>query len=1190
MADFVHLHLHTLYSLLDGAIRMKDLIKGVSAAGMKSVAVTDHGNMFGTIDFYKKAKDAGIKPILGYEAYVAGPKGRTDRTERVANHLILLAKNDEGYRNLRTLSSFAYMDGMYYHPRVDKELLKQHSKGIFALTACLAGEVTGAAARGDMDNARRAALEFKDIFEPGHLFLEVQGNGLAEQKIANDNLKQLGRDLDIPLCATADSHYLKKADAAAHEILMCIASGKKLEDAKRLKHETDQLYLKTPDDLMRDFSDIPEAVYNSVLIGEQCNVELKLGKPMLPAFKVPEGFNSDEFMSKLAREGLDRRFRELHGRVAYPINKDEYRARLEMEISVINKMGFSGYFLIVQDFINWAKQNGVPVGPGRGSGAGSLVAYSLRITDLDPLPYNLLFERFLNPERVSMPDFDVDFCQDKRERVIRYVTEKYGKDNVGQIITFGQLKARSVIKDVVRVMGLPFSEGDRIAKLVPEVLNITLKAAIWGDAEKGIGGEARLKELYDAPQPLAVIDGKQIDTRMLLDICIALEGLNRQAGLHAAGVVIADSPLWNHVPVYRPSGEDILVTQFAKDEVELAGLVKFDFLGLKTLTVIQHAIDLINRDRADDFKITAEAIPTDDKPLYDLISRGDTAGIFQMESSGFTEMVRKLRPNCFEDVIAAGALYRPGPLDSGMVDVFINRKHGREKVVFPHPDLEPILKDTYGVIVYQEQVMQISQILGGYSLGRADLLRRAMGKKKAEVMQKERAGFLEGCEKNKVDLKVAGEIFDLMEKFAEYGFNKSHSAAYALITIQTAWLKAHHPIEFMAALLTSEKDNTDKVVKHIGEARVDGYQVLPPDVNESDSSFGAVNGKIRFGLGGIKGVGESAIEAIVEARKSGSYKGLADFCERVDGRRVNKKCLEALIKSGAFDFEKQPRRRLFEALDRVVEYGAGTQRDKASGQSSLFGLMSATTVNKNTDLKSLYGTTEEWPEKLRLSFEKESMGFYVSGHPLDQYSKELQRYAKTTAAVAGLRDGDKITVAGVVSVLRERPTKTGKRMAFITLEDLSGSVEVICFPGGGGGGPPEFGKPRAPRDGYDKWEAILKTDEPILITGKVQVKSLDDGAKVSELIAEEIKSLAEVREKRAKRLRIAVPAELIDDDKLARLREELARNPGLLPVTLELEVAGEATAEVAIGMKVKVSDSLIEFADRLFGQKCAEVS
>ncbi|HZA13786.1 MAG TPA: DNA polymerase III subunit alpha, partial [Myxococcaceae bacterium] len=920
------------------AIRMKDLVSTVKAKGMSSVAVTDHGNMFATVDFYKKAKDAGVKPIIGMEAYVAGSKGREDRTERIANHLILLAKNDEGYANLRYLSSRGYLDGFYYHPRIDKELLRRHSRGLFALTACLGGEVTSACFRGDLDHARRAALEYQSIFEPGHFFLEIQSNGLPEQERANQNLKQLSRDLDLPLVATADAHYVKREDARAHELLMCIASKKTLADNKRMRHSTDRLYVTGPEELLSWFSDVPEAVHNTQRIAEACNVELALGKSMLPSFKVPHGHTADSYLAELARRGLESRFREFDElRLRY--DRDVYRGRLEMEVAVIQKMGFSGYFLIVQDFINWAKGHQIPVGPGRGSGAGSLVAYALRITDLDPLPYHLLFERFLNPERVSMPDFDIDFCQDRRDEVIRYVSEKYGHDNVGQIITFGQLKAKSVLRDVCRVFGLPFAEGDRIAKLVPDVLNITLKQAIYGDAEKGIAGEARLKEMMEKPSVLGSAEGMgEITSKDVLEIALALEGLNRQAGVHAAGVVIADRPLWEFVPIYSP-GDGVLVTQFAKDEVEAAGLVKFDFLGLKTLTVIQHALDLVNRGRPAAQNLQAHQIPLGDPETYQLISRGDTAGVFQMESSGFTEMVVKLKPSCFEDIIAAGALYRPGPLDSGMVDVFINRKHGREKVSYPHPALEPVLRDTYGVIVYQEQVMQISQILGGYTLGRADLLRRAMGKKKADVMAKEREGFLAGCLRNGVDPRIANEIFDLMEKFAEYGFNKSHSAAYGLITVHTAWLKTHHPVEFMAALLTSEKDNTDKVVAYIAEAREAGHEVLPPDVNVSELAFGAVDGKIRFGLGAIKGVGESAIEAILEARSSGRFADLFDFCERVDPRRVNRKVVEALVKAGAFDFTGRPRRQLFETIEKAMERGASTQRDMAVGQSSLFGLL-----------------------------------------------------------------------------------------------------------------------------------------------------------------------------------------------------------------------------------------------------------
>src|SRR5512142_1888360 len=846
MADFVHLHLHTLYSLLDGAIRIKDLLKTVKSKGMSSVAVTDHGNLFGAIDFYKKAKAEGVKPILGMEAYVAGEKGMTDRTERVGRHLILLAKDAEGWANLRYLSSKAFTEGFYYDPRIDKPLLRDHARGLIGLTACLGGEIPRLIRHGDMDGARNAAREYKGIFEPGAFFLEVQSNGMPEQVDVNAKLAQLARDEGIPLVATADAHYVRREDAKAHDVLMCIASNKTFQDPKRLKHDTDGLFITSGDEMVAALPQYREAIDNTLRIAEQCNVELKLGKSFLPRFALPEGTSEDEYIVELARQGLDTRFREIADR--YPHDRDAYRQRLEMELGVIEKMGFSGYFLIVQDFINWAKRHRVPVGPGRGSGAGSIVAWSLRITDLDPLRWNLLFERFLNPERVSMPDFDVDFCQNRRDEVIGYVREKYGRDNVGQIITFGSLKARSVIRDVVRVMGLPFAEGDRIAKLVPDPVQgktPPLKDLVFGSEKHA--PEPRLKELYRKPSVISQwVDAggvqQTITTKDLLDIGMALEGLNRQAGLHAAGVVIADKPLWEYVPACKDDKSDMLVSQFAKDEVEKAGLVKFDFLGLKTLTVIDDALRLLRANHPD---LKASDIPLDDPAVYELISRGDTGGVFQMESSGFTEMVVKMKPSRFEDVIAAGALYRPGPLDQKledgrtMVDVYIDRKHGREPVRYPHPDLEKVLEPTYGVIVYQEQVMQISQVLAGYSLGRADLLRRAMGKKKAEEMAKERVGFLDGARARGVDEKVASGIFDLMEKFAAYGFNKSHSAAYGLLTVQTAWLKAHYPVEFMAALISSEASNTDKVVVHVAEARQGGIDVLPPDVNESSKDFGA---------------------------------------------------------------------------------------------------------------------------------------------------------------------------------------------------------------------------------------------------------------------------------------------------------------------------------------------------------------
>ncbi|MCL2178991.1 MAG: DNA polymerase III subunit alpha [Proteobacteria bacterium] len=1181
--SFAHLHLHTLYSLLDGAIRMNDLMVAVKEKGMDSVAVTDHGNMYGAVDFFLKAKAAGVKPVFGMEAYVAGPKGREDRSEQVNHHLVLLAKNEEGFANLRRLSSMAFIEGFYYHPRIDKPLLKKHSKGLIGLSACLGGEIGQAMLREDLGWAKRAALEYKDIFEPGSYFLEIQSNGMVEQERMNDHLKQLSRDLKLPLVATADAHYIRQEDAKAHELLMCIASGKTLSSNTR-RHSTDRLYVMSPQEMRAYFSDVPEAVDNTLRIAELCNVELSLGKTMLPNFQVPEGHDADSFMKELAHRGLRRRFEQL----PKAVDREAYGERLDRELSVICSMGFSGYFLIVQDFINWAKQQGIPVGPGRGSGAGSLVAFALGITDLDPIPYHLLFERFLNPERVSMPDFDIDFCQYRRDEVIQYVSKKYGENNVGQIITFGSLKAKSVLRDVCRVYGLPYNDGDRLAKLIPGLLNITLKQSIFGDTSKGISGEERLKEMVDSPTMLKNAEGVEVvSTKEVLEVGMALEGLHRQAGMHAAGIVIADKPLWEYVPVCRPSGETVIVTQFAKDEVEAAGLVKFDFLGLKTLTVIEQALKLINQNRPGQSPLTTDNIPLDDPKIFELISSGDTAGVFQMESSGFTDMVMKLRPSCFEDVIAAGALYRPGPLDAGMVDTFINRKHGREEVAYPHPKLEPVLKETYGVIVYQEQVMQISQILGGYSLGRADLLRRAMGKKKVDVMAKERAVFLEGCVKNGVDMKLAGEIFDMMETFAEYGFNKSHSAAYGLITIQTAWLKAHHPLEFTAALLTSEKDNTDKVVSYIAKARTAGREVLPPDVNNSLEAFSVVDGKIRFGLGAIKGIGAAAIEAILEVRAQGPFGSLMDFCSRADGRRVNKRVVEALVKAGAFDFERRPRKQLFENVVQTMERGAKLQKELSLGQGSLFEDL-GTVVPPKRLLAEAEEVVEEWPERVRLGFEKEAIGFYVSGHPLQQYEKEAELFATPTSQVALVRRGEKITVAGVVASLRERPTKTGKRMAWLRIEDLHGSIDAVCFPGKSGGGEQERSgrwTKSAGRLGYETWEPLLKSDEALLFRGTVQWDESDEEAPpVPEIFLEEVQSLKEVQADRLNRLELKLEAESLLDEKLHRLKQLIESHPGKTPLRLTIRLDGEAEVSLKPAKNtVEVNEVFLEGVKRLFG-------
>ena len=1174
MADFAHLHLHTLYSLLDGAIRLPDLMKSCAETGMKSVAVTDHGNMFGVVNFYQEAKKHGIKPVIGFEAYVAGEKGMGDKSQRVGNHLVLLAQNDAGYRNLRYLSTKAFTDGFYYDPRVDKPLLKAHSEGLIALTACMAGAVPRAVRRGDMDEARREVRDLKAIFGD-RLYLEIQSNALKEQLPVNHGICALAREEGLPLVATADSHYVRRDDAKAHEVLMAIASGRTFDDPKRMRHDTEELYIKSPQEMYGALEAVTgvgaewkEAVHNSWLIAEQCNVNLNLKDKYLPKFQVPEGETLDSFLQKRAREGLDQRFAEI-ARTGRRIDGDGYRERLERELGVIVKMGFSGYFLIVQDFINWAKRNGIPVGPGRGSGAGSLVAYSLRVTDIDPLPYNLLFERFLNPERVSMPDFDIDFCQDRRGEVISYVTEKYGKENVAQIITYGALSAKSAIKDVARVMGVPFAEVNELTRNIPTLIE---------------GHPATIEKALEVEPKLTQIQDQKPVFKAIIEYARALEGLTRSTGMHAAGVVIGEKPLWEYVPLCRGQNGE-LVTQFAKDEVELAGLVKFDFLGLTTLTVISNAVKLINRGKKPEEHLDIALLPLDDKKTYQLISSGDTAGIFQMESSGFTEMVKKLKPSVFEDIIAAGALYRPGPLDSGMVEIFINRKHGRERVAYQHPKLESILKDTYGVIVYQEQVMQIAQVLGGYSLGRADLLRRAMGKKKADLMAQERSGFIEGCAKNGVDVRLATELFDTMEQFAAYSFNKSHSAAYGLITYQTAWLKAHHPVEFMAALLTSEKDNTDKVVAHIAEARADGITVLQPDVNESDLAFGVAPDPkkpgaqlIRFGLGAIKGVGENAIEGILAARAK-PFAGLYDFCSRTDMRKINRKVVEALVAAGAFDFTGKARKALFECIEAALQQGASAQKDRESGQFGLFG-GGAKAAEKAPEERVL--GKEEWGERERLALEKQAIGFYITGHPLARYAEDVKRFAThTCASLATARGFEKVAVAGIVQGWRERLTKTGKRIAFAVLEDLTGARDLVIY-----------------EDIVQKYDSLLKGDEPVLVRGMVRMaekfgaeaQQQDNSEPSPEIKVDEVSRLADVRSAKATRIELKLSAEQATSERLAELKTLFGKHPGSCSTSLSIVVPGAAETKIALkGTRVAPSDDLLAAVDRLFGGKVAQV-
>ena len=1173
MSEFTHLHLHTQYSLLDGAIRVKDLFPKVLELGMDTVAVTDHGNMFGAVDLYTNAKKHGVKLIFGCETYIAA-SDRKDRTNRRSYHMVLLAKDQVGYKNLSYLNSMGYLEGFYYNPRIDKKILSEHTEGLIGMSACLGGEIAQTYKAHGRAEAEKVALEYKSIFGKGDFYLEMMGNGVPEQDELNVELERMSKKLDIPLVATNDCHYVNQDDAHAHDVLLSIQTGSKISDKNRLRHNVDSYFLKNRAQMEADFKHIPQALENTVDIAKRCNVELDLGNTYLPTYKVPDGFDLESYLSKVVFDGLERRFRELteRGRVFDP---DEYRERCHHELGVINKMNFPGYFLIVWDFINWAKEHNIPVGPGRGSGAGSCVAYAMRITDIDPLEFKLLFERFLNPERVSMPDFDIDFCMNKRDKVIDYVKKKYGDKHVGQIATFHQLKARGVIRDIARVMELPYSEADKLAKLVPDP--VAGKSPPVRDAIKQ---EPELGRLYKEDEKM----------RDLLDVASSLEGLNRHVGMHAAGVVIAEKPLWEYVPCFKGQNNEI-VTQFAMKEVEKAGLVKFDFLGLKTLTVIDTAVRLINEQRAaagqEPFLI--DRIARDDGEVYKMIARGDTTGVFQLESSGFREILTKLKPDKLEDIVAAVALYRPGPLEGGMVDDFIERKHGRKKVEYPHPDLEGILKDTYGVIVYQEQVMQIAQVLAGYSLGGADLLRRAMGKKIKEVMGKEKLKFMEGALGRGVDKKIADQVFELMAFFAGYGFNRSHSAAYGWITYQTAYLKWHYPHEFMAGLMSCDRDNTDNIVKFIAEARAMGLTVERPDVNESASDFTVVQratGKvIRFGLGAVKGVGQGAVHAVIANRQEeGPFLSIYDFCRRVDSQKTNRRVIEALVKSGAFDdlskSADMARSRIFGAVEPAIERGAQDQRDRRSGQTNLFGLFEPPPAASGTNhaIGEVYPEDEdEWTPKQLLAFEKESLGFYISGHPLDRFRDVLAVHASasTTEFAEGKKAaGKQYKVGGVVSAYRERVTRKGDgKLAFFQLEDSIGQLEVVVFP-----------------KTFERVRPILTLDEPLLCSGKV----VDEGEGAQhawKMLLEDVVPLSELGDKFT-RVDITLQAEDVSRERIDALQGILKKNPGGCTTVLHLRIGGRSDTALTLGEDWNVShgDELQARLDRLFGERVFKFS
>jgi DNA polymerase-3 subunit alpha len=1039
--SFVHLHLHTEYSLLDGASRPEALAERVAKQGMPACAITDHGNMFGAVEFYNAMKKEGVKPIIGCEMYVAYGS-RFDKTsveDQQAdagsnNHLIVLAQNDVGYKNLVKLVSAGYTEGFYYKPRIDKELLREHREGLIVLSSCLKGEVSQSLAGGNWQKAKDAALTYRDILGPENFFLEIQDHGIPDQQKIIPMMARLGEEVGLQLVGTNDSHYLDQSDAFAHEVLLCIGTGKTLSDEKRMKFYSDDFYVKGPDEMRRVFADYPEAANNTLRIAERINLSLDVKGHHLPNFPVPEGSTLADHFAKVARAGLDRRLASMAHLFAAKRKKhepQEYYERLEREIEIIENMDFPGYFLVVWDFIKFAKDHGIPVGPGRGSAAGSVVAWALDITNVDPLDYDLLFERFLNPERISMPDIDLDFCMNRRGEVIEYVRKKYGEENVAQIITFGTMAAKSVVRDVGRVLGHQYAFVDKISKMIPGGPGVTLT-----DAKK------------DSPQLAEAIKNDE-EVRKIVEIGEKLEGLSRHAGMHAAGVVITPEPVTSYVPLYRTNRDEI-VTQFDMRVVEKMGLVKMDFLGLRTLTVIDDAIK--SAKAVDGVDIDIENIPLDDAEVFRLFQEGRTKGVFQFESGGMVDLLRKARPTQFEDLAALNALYRPGALDAGMVDEYVKRKNGKA-VKYLVPAMKDVLEETYGVIVYQEQVMQIAQKVAAYSLGQADLLRKAMGKKDAVVMAAERGKFVDGALANGYDKKKANEIFDYIEPFARYGFNKSHSVAYALVAYQTAWLKMHYPRHFMAALMSSEMDRTEAVVKFIGEAKSMGIEVLPPDVNESNMYFTVVNSgigpNIRFGLGAVKGVGQGAVESILDARRRvGRSTSLLGFCEEVDLRACNKKVLEALIKSGSFDFIGISRKALFEQLDATADSAQRTKDEKERGQNSLFSMFAASTPPASK-AAALPQHSKEWPEDERLRYEKETLGFYITGHPLNKFNDELKLFANATTDTLYQHIDETVNIGGIVSQMKKSKIKKGpnegKLMAKFILDDQAGSVEVVVF-------------------------------------------------------------------------------------------------------------------------------------------------
>jgi len=1132
------LHVHTQYSLLDGACRLDDLLDLVSSYGMTSCAITDHGNMFGAVEFYDKATRKGIKPIIGSEVYLA-PESRFDKSSHgikgAGFHLVLLARDLTGYRNLMEIISVGYTEGFYYKPRVDKEVLKRCSDGLIAMSACLKGEIAHYLLSDQYDKAKKAALEYSDIFGKLNFYLEVQDNRLEEQDKLNREMIKLSGDTGIPLVATNDVHYLEKEDAKAHDALLCIQTQNLLEDEDRMKFQSDQLYFKSPDEMKDAFKEAPEAITNTVKIAERCNLELDFNQLHLPKFTAPEGEDNKTFFKRLIREGLNKR---------YPVVTDQIKERVKHEFKIIDQSGYISYFLIVWDFINHAREQGIPVGPGRGSAAGSIISYALGITDIDPLKYGLIFERFLNPERVSMPDIDIDFCYERRGEVIDYVINKYSKENVAQIITFGTMMAKGVLRDVGRVMGLPFADVDKIAKLVPNDIGITLKQALE------IEPELRIKYEDD---PLI---------RQLIDISRRLEGLNRHASTHAAGVVISDRPLVQRIPLFKTS-DDQLTTGYTMKSLEKIGMLKMDFLGLKTLTVMDQTCRIAKRTKGAEVDI--ENIPLDDKKTYELFARAETAGVFQLESGGMRDLLRKIRPEKFEDLIAILALYRPGPMGSGMLDEFIKRKQGKIEVRYDHPALEPILEETYGIIVYQEQVMQIVSALAGFSMAEADNVRKVMSKKIPEAMAELKEKFLAGSGKKKIDRGTAEKIFDLITYFAGYGFNKSHSTAYAMISYRTAYLKAHFPVEFMTALLTSEKNNSDKISDYINESIRMDIEILPPDINQSFKDFTVVNNNIRFGLSAVKNVGESAAESIISTRmEEDRFESLYDFAKKVDSKSVNKKVTESLIKCGAFDSTGIYRSQAMSVLDRVLEMAGKLQKDRKNGQMSFFDEETSEGTFKEDFLD--IPDIQEWPEHELLASEKEMLGFYITMHPLARFERLINAYSTCSISeLSNLSDGQAVLMGGLISKVRTTVTrKTAEKMAIIQLEDLDNFVEVLVFP-----------------KSYRKAPDLIKEDNMVYINGRLNLQEEEP-----KIVAEEIIPLEKVKELFTKSVLVKLNTIGLEEEMMEKVRRVIMRHKGKVPVFIDLISPKGRRVRVSTkkDMTVYPSDEMIGDMEKVVGK------